>query len=343
MTWLVVVVLAVLAVALYPVVRDFLRQRRQTVPDYVEGLRLMLDGRADEAIARLKETVNHDTDNVDAYIRLGDLFMQKGDIERALRIHENLALRHNLSQQDERKVYLTLVRDYARTDRRVKAIAILEELVHMDKSDAASRERLLELYIETGSWEKAEELLKDLGRNPAQRAVAARLYTAFGRARTRLQPDEAKGWFEEAIKFDTKALEARVALGDLQLAQGDTEAAIRTWGEVTSIAPEQNRLVRDRLERAYFEAGRFEDVTRLYEQLLRKVPDDAGLAVALADIYRKKEDLPAALRLLERCCGTPDGDTLARLALAALYIDKGDIGRARQTLAEVITRLSNAA
>jgi lipopolysaccharide biosynthesis regulator YciM len=343
MTWLVVVVLAVLAVALYPVVRDFLKQRRQTVPDYVEGLRLMLDGRADEAIARFKETVNHDSDNIDAYIRLGDLFMQKGDVERALRIHENLALRHNLSPQDERKVYQTLVRDYARADRKVKAIAILEELVHLDKSDAVSRERLLDLYIDTGAWEKAEALLKDLGRDPAQRPVAARLYTAFGKARSKLQPDEARGWFEEAIKFDPAALEARVALGDLQLARGDIEAAIRTWGEVTSIAPEQNRLVRDRLERAYFEAGRFEDVTRLYEQLLRKVPSDSGLAVALADIYQKKEDLPAALRLLEKCCNSPDGDTLARLALAALYIDKGETARARQTLGEVITRLSSAA
>lgn len=343
MTWLVIVVLAVLAVALYPVVRDFLRQRRQAVPDYVEGLRLMIDGRIDEAIARLKDAVNSDTDNVDAYIRLGDLFMQKGDVERALRIHENLALRRNLAPADERRVYQTLVRDYTRTDRKVKAIAILEELVHMDKQDMASRERLLELYVETGAWEKAEGLLREIGRNPAQRQTAARLYTLFGRARAKLEPDQARVWLEEAIKLDPRHLEARVALGDLQLAQGDSEGAIRTWGEVVSIAPEQNRLVRDRLERAYYEAGRFEDVARLYEQLLRRVPDDAGLAVALAEIYQKKEDLPAALRLLERSGGAQDANVLARLALAALYIDKGDVARARRILGEVIAKLSNAA
>jgi lipopolysaccharide biosynthesis regulator YciM len=341
-TWLVLVVLAVLVVALYPVVRDFLRQRRQAVPDYVEGLRLMLDGRADEAIARLKSAANQDSDNVDAHIRLGDLFMQKGDVERALRIHENLALRRNLPAADERKVYRTLVRDYLRTDRKVKAIAIIEELVHMDKTDVHSRERLLELYIETGAWEKAEELLREFGRDPSQRGAAARLYAAFGRARARVQPDEAKGWFESAIRLDAQALEARVGLGDLQLAQGQIEAAIKTWNDVVSVAPDKNSLVRDRLERAYFEAGRFEDVMQLYEQLLRKVPNDAGLAVALADIYQKKEDLPAALRLLERCCARADGELVARIALAGLYLDKGDAGQCRKVLADLVNRLSSA-
>ena len=343
MTWLVIVVLAVLVVALYPVVRDFLRQRRQTVPDYVDGLRLALDGRNDEAILRLKEAVNHDSDNIDAYIRLGDLFMQKGDVERALRLHENLALRRNLSPQDEKKVYQTLARDYVRTDRKVKAIAILEELVHLDKADIEGRERLLELYIETGAWEKSEVLLKELGRNPAQRVAAARLYTAFGRSYARVKPDEARAWFESALRLDSKALDARVSLGDMQLADGDTEAAIKTWNEVVNVAPEKNALVRERLERAYFEAGRFEDVTRLYEQLLRKVPEDAGLAVALAEIYQKKEDLPAAIRLLERCCSKPDGDMLARLALAALYFDKGETARGRQALADVMARLASQA
>ena len=344
MIWLVIVILAVLVVAMYPIVRDFLRQRRATVPAYVEGLQLALDNRVPEAIARLKEAVHLDTNNVDAYIRLGDLFMQQGDIDRAIRIHENLALRHNLEPRDEKRVYQALVRDYLRTDRKLKAVSILEELVHLDKSDITSREQLLPLYTETGSWEKCEALLKDIGRAPQNRHQAARLYTEFGRAYGKVNPKVALESFESALRLDPKCVPAKVYLGDHQLSQGDTEAAIRTWNEVLDLAPEKNALVRDRLERAYYEVGRYDDIVPLYEKLLRRAPDDAGLAVELAAIYHKKEDLESATRLLERVTRVKgEKKQAAQLALAALYIDAGEPHKAKAALTDVLDRLREAA
>jgi lipopolysaccharide biosynthesis regulator YciM len=341
MNWLIVVILAVLVVALYPVVRDFLRKRRSAVPAYVEGLRAALDGRPADAIARFREAVGTDTDNVDAYIRLGDLFMQQGETERAIKIHENLALRRNLDKRDEKKVLQALVRDYMKADRKVKAISILEELVHLDKTDARGAEHLAELYIETGAWDKCEELLKELARNQANRQRAARLYTEYGRAYPKNNPGAALAAFETALKLDPGSTPARLYLGDHQLNQGDTSAAIRTWSEILDLTPEKNGLVRSRLERAYFDAGKFEDITTLYEKLLRKVPDDAGLVVALAEIHQKKEDLPAAIRLLERFAGRQKDDVFSRVALAAMYLDKDETAQARSALVEVLAALQS--
>jgi len=339
MTWLILVILAVLVVALYPVVRDFLRKRRTAVPAYVEGLQAALDGRTVDAIARLKEAVGTDSDNVDAYIRLGDLFMQQGEVERAIKVHENLSLRRNLDKREEKKVLQALVRDYVKTDRKVKAISLLEELVHMDKSDAVSAERLAELYIETGAWDKCEEQLKELARHQAQRQRAARLYTEYGRAYPKDNPGAALAAFETALKLDPNSIPARLYLGDHHLSQGDTNAAIKTWSDILELAPEKNALVRDRLERAYFDAGKFEDVTTLYEKLLRKVPEDSGLVVALAEIYQKKEDLSSAIRLLERFAGKQTADVLPRVALATMYLDREETDRARAVLTEVLSAL----
>ncbi len=339
MSWLILVILALLVVAIYPVVRDFLRKRRTAAPAYVEGLQAALDGRTAEAIARLKEAVGTDSDNVDAYIRLGDLFMQQGEIERALKVHENLSLRRNLDKRDEKKVLQALVRDYVKTDRKVKAISLLEELVHMDKNDAASAERLAELYIETGAWDKCEEQLKELARHQAHRQRAARLYTEYGRAHPKDNPGAALAAFEAALKLDPSSIPARLFLGDHQLNQGDTNAAIKTWNDILDLAPDKNSLVRDRLERAYFDAGKFEDITNLYEKLLRKVPDDSGLVVALAEIYQKKEDLSSAIRLLERLAGKQTADILPRVALATMYLDREETDRARAVLAAVLAAL----
>ncbi len=339
MTWLVVVVMAVLVVALYPVVRDWLRRRQTSVPSYVEGLRLALDRRVDEAIARLKDAVQQDTNNVDAYVRLGDLLLDKGDIGRALRIHESLSLRRNLSPRDERRVYQALVRDYLRTDRKVKAISLLEELTHQDKTDLDSREQLLRLYIDTGSWEKGEELLKELDRNPQNRAAVARLFTEFGRAIGDKNPIAARAHLDQALRLDPKSVAARVCLGDYLLTQGDTDGAIRVWNEVLNSAPEQNVLVRDRLERAYYEAGRYDDVAQLYEKLLRRIPDDAGLAVDLAEILRKREDLAGAIELLERFTRRERPDARAQVALARLYIEAGQSARAAALLEAVMDQI----
>ncbi len=341
MSWLIVVILAVLVVALYPIVRDFLRKRRSAVPAYVEGLQAALDGRTTDAIARLKEAVGVDSDNVDAYIRLGDLFMQQGETERAIKIHENLALRRNQDKRDEKKVLQALVRDYMKADRKVKAISILEELVHLDKTDVRSAEHLAELYIETGAWDKCEELLKELARNQAHRQRAARLYTEYGRAYPKNNPGAALTAFETALKFDPGSIPARLYMGDHHLSQGDTNAAIRTWNDILELAPDKNALVRSRLERAYFDAGKFEDITTLYEKLLRKVPNDAGLVVALAEIYQKKEDLPAAIRLLERFAGRQKGDVSPLVALAAMYLGREETDRARSTLGEVLAALQS--
>lgn len=342
MIWLIVVVLAVLVVALYPVVRDWVRRRQAAAPSYVEGLQLALDHRTDQAIARLKDAVEQDTDNVDAYIRLGDLLMERGDVDRALRIHENLALRRNLDPRDERRVYQALVRDYLRTDRKVKAISLLEELIHQDKTDFSSREQLLRLYIDTGSWDKGEELLKELDRSPADRPGAARLLTEFGRELATKDPTAARSYFDRALHLDPKSVLARVYLGDHLLTQGDTDEAIKVWNEVLNSAPEQNVLVRERLERAYYEAGRYDDVIQLYEKLLRRIPDDGGLAVDLAEILRKKEDLPGAIQLLERVARKESADARIQVALARLYIESGQPARAASLLESVLDRLHSS-
>lgn len=335
---LVIIVLALLVVALYPVIRDIIRRRRATVPSYVEGLQLLLDGRPREAEERLREAVEADTGNVDAYVRLGDLLIARGDIERGIRLHENLALRRNMTPQDEHRVYRALVRDYLRTDRKARAIAMLEELVRSDAADFDSHAQLLELYVETGAWDKCQEMLKPLARSNLSRARAAALFAEFGRAYAQVNARGAEQWLNDALKLDRNSLAARVYLGDALMARGEVEAAIKVWTELLDLAPQQNNLVRARLERAYYESGRYDDITQLYERLLRKVPDDAGLALALALIYDKKEDPAGAVRLLRRLSRGPAAGPAFRAALAALLLHAGDTAGARAVLDELLGR-----
>jgi lipopolysaccharide biosynthesis regulator YciM len=335
MSILLIVLLLVLIVALYPVVRDIIRTRRSTVPSYVEGLQNLLDGRLAEAIEKLKETVAHDTTNVDAYIRLGDAFIEQDDVERGIKVHETLALRRNLSPADELRLDQALARDYLRTDRRLKAMAVLEEILRLDSGNRWAINELFRLCLKTESWDRCRVLLKNMGQRATDRVETASLYAEFGRNVAERDRKEASHWFKEALQLDTKSLPARLYLGDSQVAAGDTETAIRTWTEIISLAPEQNYLVRRRLESAYYDLGRYDEIARLYEQLLRKVPEDSGLVLALAGIYQKRQDLTAAVNLLRKSADdTKNG--LSQLSLVDMHLQQGEIGAAQRLVSSMI-------
>jgi len=330
---LLIVILALLVVALYPVIRDFFRQRRSTLPAYVEGLKLLLDGKKKEAAIKLKQAVDEDTNNIDAYIRLGDILLEEGDIARALRIHESLALRRNLKPAEERQIYQTLVRDYLKTDRKVKAIPLLEELIRLDRNDIDSREKLLELYIENASWDKCEQLARNIGREDPKRI--GQIYASLGYAYGKIDPRKGQHWLEEALKLNPKSILARTLLGDLLLAQNEIENAVKVWKEVLNIAPEKNHIIRERLEQALYELGRYEEATQIYRQLLQRVPEDVGLAIALSEIYAKKEDTKAAIALLEK----RNSEANANVALAKLLLQEGQVHRAQTLLEDAVRKM----
>ncbi|UCG42567.1 MAG: tetratricopeptide repeat protein [candidate division WOR-3 bacterium] len=335
MSILLIVLLLVLVVALYPVIRDLIRTRKATAPSYVEGLQHLLDGRLPEAIERLKETVARDTTNVDAYIRLGAAFIKQGEVERGIKVHEALALRHNLSPADELKLDRTLASDYLLTDRRLKAMAVLEEILRLDPANRWAVNELFRLCLKTESWDKCRALLKNVARRPSDHVETAGLFAEFGRVLSRTDREEADYWFKEATRLDPGSLAARLYYGDSQIAAGETEAAIRTWTEIISLAPGENYLVRRRLESAYYDLGRYDEIAKLYEQLLRKVPEDSGLALALAGIYQKKQDLRAAVELLRRSADDTQ-NSLSQLSLVDLHLQNGNTDAAQRLVSGMI-------
>ena len=102
---LIIILIIILFIALYPIVRDAVRRRQTVMPAYTEGLTLLLEGEKDAAIEKFKQAVIADTNNIDAYLRLGGLYLEKGEIERAIQIHESLTLRRTLDKSQEKKIY----------------------------------------------------------------------------------------------------------------------------------------------------------------------------------------------------------------------------------------------
>ncbi|MEO0108586.1 MAG: tetratricopeptide repeat protein, partial [candidate division WOR-3 bacterium] len=177
---LLLVLLALLGWLLY---REYRVGKSRRLPLYTEALIDLLEGRMKEAFEKLKETVNQDSDNVDAYLRLAALLRERGQAERASRIYQMLAVRRNLVPADEQRVLLALAREHLSQKRVNRAVSVLEQVSERNPKDLTSRELLLHIYLEQERWEDVEPVLKALVGLQKDRTRAALYYTA---AATRL-------------------------------------------------------------------------------------------------------------------------------------------------------------
>ena len=119
---------------------------------YIEALIALLENRENLAMKKFKEAVSIDSDLVDAYVRLGDLYRKKGDVERAIQIHQSLTVRPTLNKHEEKKVYLALVNDMLEATRLNKATSFLKEIIKIDKKDKHARELILKIYEDMGNY-----------------------------------------------------------------------------------------------------------------------------------------------------------------------------------------------
>jgi lipopolysaccharide biosynthesis regulator YciM len=337
---LALLLLVILAGLIYLLYREYRRSRVMKTPLHTEALMDLLDGRKEAAFAKLKETVNQDSDNVDAYLRLAELLNERGQHDRANRIYQTLALRRNLEKADEQKIQLALAREHVRLNRVNKAISVLEQVSEKDPRDLTSRELLLFIYAQNERWDDVKDLMGNLLKLQKDKHRAALYGAEIGARIYAKEPETAARYFEQALQLDDKLMPALIYAGDVLYGQGKMSEAVEKWKQVLVTRPELGFMVLERLEKAFYESGRYEEVIRVYEELINKVPDDATLYVALARIHAKKGDIERARGILRRLPSDQRDDVLVRLMAADLGLHQGNVEDTRRELAQVESKLA---
>jgi lipopolysaccharide biosynthesis regulator YciM len=340
---LVIILFGILFIALYPVVRDAIRRRHVIMPAYTEGLAYLLEGKRNEAIEKFKQAVMRDSNNIDAYLRLGDLYFEKGEIERAIQIHEALSLRRTLDKNQGKKIYQSLGQDYLKSERLAKAVSIFEELIQIDDKDLKNYETLLMLYEKTDRWEESEKLLKRLTKVQKDKSRISYYYAELGKAISAKNPARGNEYYKVALRLDRNCVPALLYQGDYFYSHGEIKNAIDNWKTLLENSPQYNFLVRERIETAYYDLGKYEEVIDVYEKLINKIPGDPTLYTALARIYEKKEDTKSAISVLAKAPVSDSTGLLAQLNHIALQLKDGAVKKAEAILAQLIERVQSSA
>jgi len=97
--------------------------------NYIQALEFLIDGNYQRAIQKFKETVREDSENIEAYLRLGDLLRERGYTHNALKIHKDLTLRSNLKKASLLRIQRSLILDYEAINDFESAINLAKQLL----------------------------------------------------------------------------------------------------------------------------------------------------------------------------------------------------------------------
>lgn len=308
----------------------WLRKRRRPVTSgspYVKALKLLVDGQPDEAFHRLQEAVKSGVAPTDAYIKLGELLRERGELNKALQIHQSLTVKTNLSRTEKIELFMNLADDYARMGNSRKAAAVLDSSIrNLGLRDATVYLTLAKHYNVLGEQEKAYDALREAQKLGAigERELALFMTTVADALVEKGQNREARKMLLRAQKHDPNCASCLLSLGNLAERTNDLDEAIDNWKRVAILSPELSRMVVPKLERTLFDRGRFGEIERIYDDVRGARAGDESVTMSLAAFYDKQGRVDEAISLLEEFTNVFPGSVRASLMLTAFYAKHRD-------------------
>ena len=256
------------------------RRRLRETPHYMLGLNCLVDNQIDQAVEELTRATSTETDALEIQMILGNLYRQKGQVGRAITVHQALLQRPDLRPIEHAYVLLCLGLDYRHGGFIDRALETFQEVVRLDPKNRYAFVNLQKLYEDQHQWADAagirEKIIAiDGGKEEANRQILGFLRNEVGETLMQSGDDAAAvRTFEAAIDIDARTAPAYLNLGDARERTGHTAGAIEAWEKLVQTLPERAYLALDRLERAYQRAGNPRKFVELCERLIDQNPQD---------------------------------------------------------------------
>ncbi|WP_349609604.1 MULTISPECIES: lipopolysaccharide assembly protein LapB [Cupriavidus] len=234
-------------------VRQLISEQGALPRSYFKGLNFLLNEQPDKAIDAFIEVARLDPETTELHFALGALFRRRGETERAIRVHQNLATRPDLPEPEREHALYELGQDFLRAGLLDRAEESLRRL--MSGPYAASAKRvLLELYEVEKEWQKAIDAareLQTLEQTSYSVQIAQFCCELAQDALQRKRPEDAVKWLNQAVAENPANVRAPILLGDVAAAAGDARAALGHWLGIERQDASFLPLVADRVVKAY--------------------------------------------------------------------------------------------
>lgn len=229
-------------------------ENRQAPKAYFKGLNFLLNEQQDQAIDAFIEAVQKDPDTSELHFALGNLFRRRGEYERAVRVHEHLLSRGDLSRAERQRAQHGLALDFLKAgllDRAEDALRKLEGTPYEGQALPA----LLAIYERTRDWVQASEVARKLDASGHGNFAGRQAHYLCEQA-AGAPPGEAERLLRQAMQIAPDAPRPGLELAALQRRAGNEAAALESLLAVARRAPAAMGLVARPLAEAAQACGR---------------------------------------------------------------------------------------
>lgn len=292
---------------------------------YILGLDYLAAQQIDRAIAELTRAVKLDTEAIEIYLILGNLFREKGHLERAIQIHQSILHRPRLSTREKAHALLCLGIDFKRAGLPERASETFEQVLHLDPGNAYALLHLQKIREEEKNWQAALALAERRAAltGVEERRLVAFLHDQIGlEALSASEEQKAARSFESAMRLDRKLPPAYLHLADLLEKQGLYREAAAECEALLRESSEHAYLAFDRLERLYQRLGENEKTLRYYH-LAASDPQDWRANLALGRVLAAAGQTEAAFANLLTAVERNPHALEVHLAVWKLLLERG--------------------
>lgn len=314
-------------------------------PGYFSGLNYLLNEQPDKAIDVFIKMLEVDSDTVETHLALGNLFRRRGEVDRAIRIHQNLIARPMLNREQRAQALLELGQDYMKAGLFDRAESLFNELGEMNMFQAEALENLLTIYQQERDWDKCLQVAKRLGQRTGKfrRKECAHYYCELAEeAQFRKDMLMTSQLLKKARLSDEDCVRATILQGRIEAMNGSPKSAIRTLRQVENQDPAYLSEVLPEIIECYRELGNRTELVRYLRKLYERHQSVTSV-LALTDFIQEDEGEEAAIRFLSGYLHAhPNIEGLVRMVGLSLKTGKNDGWESWQILQQILNKISES-
>jgi lipopolysaccharide biosynthesis regulator YciM len=268
--------------------------------DYIRGLNLVLSRRTDEALELFLQMAKVDDDTLETHFALGHLFRRRGEVDRAIRVHQNLLARPSLNEEQRHQALYALGEDYLGAGLFDRAEKLFNELCDSETVAKAALERLVYIYEREQEWKKAIETHRRLevlsGDKSSQ---VAHYYCELAEQAIRdgdLQA--AREHLKSTVRSESGALRGALIRAEIAKREGDYGQALGLYEQVLDRDRAFISEVLPDLFACFQSTGQVQAFERYVAELIER-DETAASDLAYAGIAGDLTDSPALVKCVE--------------------------------------------
>lgn len=248
---------------------------------YFTGINYLLNEEDDKAIDTFVSLLELDPEAVELFMAVSKLYRRRGEVDRAIRIHQNLIARTSLSTVYRKMALLELGYDYMAAGLLDRAENIFKELVNDQNHKQASLKQLLLIYQQTKDWERAIKVSEKLQINATSslKTEIAHFYCELAENRLFMQsPKEAISFVKKALSVDSSCSRATLINGDIEYSLGRYKQAIKAYRELLKQDVEILPEAINKITNSFLQLG---DKRGLIQFLEQAISQGGGVSIIL--------------------------------------------------------------